>query len=319
MLFNSLLALCTIICILITVAFFTLAERKIMGSIQRRYGPNVVGFGGLLQPFADGLKLLFKEILIPTKVNRFLYLLAPCATFSLSLINWAFIPSNYGNILIDSNYSLLYVYALMSLSIYGLILAGWISGSRYSFIGAIRASAQMLSYEVSISFIFLIIIIYTQTTNISDIIYIQHELCWLIFILFPLCVIMYISMLAETNRIPFDLPEAEAELVAGYNLEYSSIPFALFFLAEYGTILFNSALIVLLFCGGWDSVAFLNFIPNELIFIFKTGVVWISFIVVRATYPRYRFDQLIKIGWTVLFPITFSLALFYIFIAVILS
>src|SRR5271154_4356270 len=166
MLFNSLLALCTIICILITVAFFTLAERKIMGSIQRRYGPNVVGFGGLLQPFADGLKLLFKEILIPTKVNRFLYLLAPCATFSLSLINWAFIPSNYGNILIDSNYSLLYVYALMSLSIYGLILAGWISGSRYSFIGAIRASAQMLSYEVSISFIFLIIIIYTQTTNI---------------------------------------------------------------------------------------------------------------------------------------------------------
>jgi NADH-quinone oxidoreductase subunit H len=290
--------------LLLTVALFTLAERKIMGSIQRRYGPNVTGIWGLLQPFADGFKLIFKENFLPRSASRFLYLMAPSLTFMLSFLNW------------DFNYSLLYVYALMSLSIYGLILAGWISNSRYAFIGTVRAIAQMISYEVSLSFVFLVIFIYTQSTNIIDIVDQQYQLYWLIFILTPLFVITLICIFAETNRIPFDLPEAEAELVAGYNLEYSSLPFAFFFLAEYCSMLFNSILVTLLFLGGWH-LFLINF-NHELILIIKASLLWVLFVIIRATYPRYRYDQLIQIGWTVLFPITFVLTLIYILVPTII-
>jgi NADH-quinone oxidoreductase subunit H len=283
-----------------------------MGAIQRRYGPNVVGIWGLLQPFADGFKLLIKEIFFPRSANRVLYLFAPSLTFILSLILWALLPFNYGNNLVDFTHSLFVIYILTSFNVYGIILAGWIGNSRYSFIGAIRAVAQMISYEVSISFIFLIIFMYTQSTNLIDIVDLQYQTCWLIFVLTPLFVIMFISILAETNRIPFDLPEAEAELVAGYNLEYSGLPFALFFLAEYSNMLFNAFLLSLLFFGGWHSLIYdLNIFPDEFVLIFKSSLIWTTFVIVRATYPRYRFDQLIQIGWTVLFPITIVLMIFY--------
>jgi NADH-quinone oxidoreductase subunit H len=312
-----LLALTTIILLLLTIALFTLAERKIMGAIQRRYGPNVTGLWGLLQPFADGIKLIFKEVFLPGAASRLLYLGAPSITFIATLINWAFIPFNDGNFVVDFNYSLLYVYAIMSFSVYGLILAGWVSNARYAFIGAVRAVAQMISYEVSLSFIFFIMFVYSQSTNIIDIVNIQNQLYWFIFVLSPLFVITIICMFAETNRIPFDLPEAEAELVAGYNLEYSGIPFALFFLAEYGAMLFSAFLLVLLFMGGWHSELCTMF-SSEFILIIKVCLVWFTFIAVRAAYPRYRFDQLIKIGWTVLFPLTFSLTILYIVVPLVM-
>lgn len=275
-----------------------------MGSMQRRHGPNVLGFFGLLQPIADGIKLVFSEILFPRSSNRLLYLLAPFITFICSFLNWLFINFSYGNYLVDSQYSLLYIYIIMSISVYGIILAGWISKSRYSFLGAIRSTAQMLSYEISLSLSFLMIIIYSQSTNLIDIVNMQIETLYFGFVLPLVLVITFISLLAETNRTPFDLPEAEAELVAGYNLEYSSLPFALFFLAEYANMLSSSALLITLFFGGWDSS--LMFFSNEFVFVIKCSIIWFLFILIRSTMPRYRFDQLITINWTVFLPILIS-------------
>ena len=220
------ISLLTLIPLLLTIAFFTLAERKIIAAVQRRKGPNVVGYWGLLQPFADGLKLILKEVTVPFQASKVVFILAPWLIFFLSILNWAFLPTSYSDVICDPAYSLLYFYLLSSLSVYSLIFAGWASKSKYPFLGAIRSAAQIISYEVSIGLILLILVLITHSLNILDVVYWQYQNAWLIFYLTPLCVIFVISTIAETNRAPFDLPEAEAEIVAGYNLEYSAITFA---------------------------------------------------------------------------------------------
>lgn len=297
-----LLSIGLIVPLLVSIAFFTLAERKIMASIQRRRGPNVVGMWGLLQPFADGLKALIKELIIPYQVNRFLFLLAPSITFILSLVNWAIIPFTYTEVLADLNYGLLYLYALSSLAVYGIILAGWVSNSKYPFLGAIRSAAQMISYEVSIGLIFVILAISTHSLNLIDIVFSQEKGFWFITTIFPMGAIFLISIIAETNRAPFDLPEAEAEIVAGYNLEYSSIIFAFFFIGEYGNILIMSTLYSLLFLGGWlPGCGFVCLNPS-LILEIKTIFICFLFVIIRATLPRYRYDQLMEICWQLFLP-----------------
>lgn len=311
------LSIMTLVPLLISIAFFTLAERKIMASIQRRRGPNVVGMWGLLQPFADGLKALIKELIIPYQANRFLFILAPCITFVLSLVNWAIMPFSYNEVIADLNYGLLYIYALSSLAVYGIILAGWVSQSKYPFLGAIRSAAQMISYEVSIGLIFVIIALCAHSLNLMDIVYAQEVNGWFIKTLFPMAGIFFISIIAETNRAPFDLPEAEAELVAGYNLEYSSIIFAFFFLGEYGNILIMSALFSILFLGGWLPVfPILTFISPELWLQLKTVTICYMFILVRATLPRYRYDQLMDLCWQIFLPfnLLYLITLMFIFL-----
>jgi len=273
-----------------------------MASIQRRRGPNVVGIWGLLQPFADGLKALIKEIIIPYQASRFLFILAPSITFILSLINWSIMPFSYSEVISDLNYGLLYIYAFSSLAVYGIILAGWVSNSKYPFLGAIRSTAQMISYEVSIGLVFVIIAFISHSTNLTDIVYEQELTGWNIFLFFPLAIIFLISIIAETNRAPFDLPEAEAEIVAGYNLEYSSIIFAFFFLGEYGNILLMSTLFALIFLGGWLAPFFFTFVPETFILQIKTIFICFVFILVRATLPRYRYDQLMDIAWQIFLP-----------------
>lgn len=302
-------ALVTIVPLLITIAFFTLAERKVIAAIQRRQGPNIVGFWGLLQALADGLKLVLKEIIIPYQANRFLFLFAPCLTFIFSFLNWGLIPFDYTDVIFDVNYSLLCVYMLSSLGIYGIILAGWTSRSRYPFLGAIRSAAQMISYEVSIGSIILVFALLTNSLNLVEIVYFQENIAFFWLVLFPLNIIFFISIIAETNRAPFDLPEAEAEIVAGYNLEYSSFMFALFFLGEYSNIILMSALYVLLFWGGW--LPFIGTFGNW--FAIKILICCFLFILVRTTFPRYRYDQLMDIGWKVFFPfnLVFFLVLFF--------
>ena len=248
--YTLLLSICTIVPIIVAVAFFTLAERKIMASIQRRRGPNIVGVGGLLQPFADGLKAVVKELVLPAKAGKFLFFLAPSIAFIFSLLNWSFIPFSYSDTISDFNYSLFVLYAFSSLSVYGIILAGWVSQSKYPFFGAVRSSAQMISYEVSIGLVFLILGIVAHSFNFSDIVYWQEVNGWLIWFLFPVACVFLVSAIAETNRAPFDLPEAEAEIVAGYNLEYSGIVFALFFLGEYSNIFLMCTVFSILFLGG---------------------------------------------------------------------
>jgi NADH-quinone oxidoreductase subunit H len=298
-----LLSLEIIVPILLSIAFFTIAERKIMASIQRRRGPNVVGIWGLIQPFADGLKALIKELIIPYQVNRFLFILAPCITFVLSLLNWGIIPFSYTEVIADLNYGLLYLYALSSLAVYGIILAGWVSNSKYPFLGALRSAAQMISYEVSIGLIFVIIALCTHSLNLIDIVYTQDtNQAWFVVTLFPIAGIFLISIVAETNRAPFDLPEAEAEIVAGYNLEYSSIIFAFFFIGEYGNILMMSTLFSILFLGGWiPACSFFPFSPIIWIEL-KTIFVCFFFVLIRATLPRYRYDQLMDICWCLFLP-----------------
>lgn len=311
------LSIMTLVPLLISIAFFTLAERKIMASIQRRRGPNVVGFWGLLQPFADGLKALIKELIIPYQANRFLFILAPCITFVLSLINWAIMPFSYNEVLADLNYGLLYIYAISSLAVYGIILAGWVSQSKYPFLGAIRSAAQMISYEVSIGLIFVIIALCAHSLNLMDIVYAQEINGWFIITLFPMAGVFLISIIAETNRAPFDLPEAEAEIVAGYNLEYSSIIFAFFFLGEYGNILLMSTLFSILFLGGWLPLfSFLTFISPELWLQLKTVAICYLFILVRATLPRYRYDQLMDLCWQVFLPfnLLYLLTIMFVFL-----
>lgn len=293
------ISLLTIIPLLLTIAFFTLAERKIIAAIQRRKGPNIVGYWGILQPFADALKLVLKEINIPYQATKTIFLGAPYLIFFLSLINYAFLPTAYTDIICDTTYSLLYFYLLSSLSVYSLVFAGQSSKSKYPFLGAIRSAAQIISYEVSIGLILIIIVLITRSLNILDIVYQQFCNYQLIFIIFPLFIVFLISIIAETNRAPFDLPEAEAEIVAGYNLEYSSVTFAFFFLGEYGNIILINALTTLLFLGGQHFLQF----SNIQIFYSKIGFLCFLFILIRAALPRYRYDQLIKICQQIFMPL----------------
>ena len=300
--------LSVIVPLLISVAYFTLAERKIMGSIQRRKGPNVIGYLGLLQPLADGLKLFAKETILPSNANLSIFLIAPMLTFILSLMGWSVIPLSDGTVLADINVGILYLFAISSLSVYGIITSGWSSNSKYPFLGALRSTAQMVSYEVSIGFIIITVVVCAGSFNLTEIV-LSQKIMWYMIPLLPMFLMFSISALAETNRHPFDLPEAEAELVSGYNVEYSAMGFALFFLGEYANMLLMSSLTAILFLGGW--------LPPFNIFIFTLipGVVWFSlkictgvtfFIVMRAALPRYRYDQLMSLGWKVFLPLSLS-------------
>ena len=304
--------LSTTVPLLLAVAFFTVAERKIMGAIQRRRGPNVIGFVGLLQAIADGLKLLVKETILPSNSNLGIFLLAPVLSFILSVIGWAVIPFSHTVVLADINLGILYIFAVSSLNVYGLILAGWASNSKYAFLGALRSTAQMISYEISIGFIVLSIAVCVGSLNLSRIVLAQQEV-WLLVPLFPLFLMFYISMLAETNRHPFDLPEAEAELVSGYNVEYSAMTFALFFLGEYSNMLLMCALSSVLFFGGWlppFDIFPLNMLPGSLWFSLKVAFGAVFFILTRAALPRYRYDQLMHLGWKCFLPLAIGYLMF---------
>ena len=286
------------------VAYMTYAERKVIAAIQLRRGPNVVGPLGLLQPIADGLKLLFKETIIPVGANRVVFLLAPMLTFILSLVAWAVIPFDEGWVLADINVGILYLFAISSLGVYGIIMAGWASNSKYAFLGALRSAAQMVSYEVAIGFVIISVLLCVGSLNLSEIVKAQEGL-WFCIPLLPMFVMFFVSALAETNRAPFDLPEAEAELVAGYNVEYSSMTFALFFLGEYANMILMSAMTTLLFLGGWlplIDVAPFNWIPGVIWFGAKVSFCLFVFLWIRATFPRYRYDQLMRLGWKVFLP-----------------
>ena len=289
-----------VIGLLLGVAYLTVVERKYLSSIQRRRGPNVVGIYGLLQPLADGLKLFLKETILPTSANWGIFLWAPCMTFMLSLWSWAVIPLGPGMVFADINLGLLYLLAISSLGVYGIIMAGWASNSKYAFLGALRSTAQMVSYEVSIGFTLVTVLLCAGTLNLSAIVLSQEEV-WYCIPLFPIFLVFVVSILAETNRHPFDLPEAEAELVSGYNVEYSAMGFALFFLGEYGNIILMSALTVVLFLGGW---LFPGIEGGPLVFAVKTFFIICVFIWARAAFPRYRYDQLMRLGWKVFLPIS---------------
>jgi NADH-quinone oxidoreductase subunit H len=289
--------------LLLSVAYFTLAERKILSSIQRRKGPNVVGTFGLLQPLADGLKLFVKETILPSNCDVVLFIFAPILTFFLSLLSWVVIPFGKGMSYAELNIGILYLLAISSLGVYGIIIAGWSSNSKYAFLGALRSSAQMVSYELTIGFSILSVIICTKSLNLIEIVLCQEKI-WYCIPLFPIFIIFFISSLAETNRHPFDLPEAEAELVSGYNVEYSAMGFALFFLGEYANMLLMSSLNTILFLGGWLAPFYLNFIPDPIWFGIKISFFVILFILARAILPRYRYDQLMRLGWKVFLPFT---------------
>jgi NADH-quinone oxidoreductase subunit H len=309
---NVLKILIIVIPLLVAVAYFTIAERKIMGIIQRRKGPNVIGFVGLLQPLADGLKLFAKETILPYNSNITVFLFAPVITFILSLIGWAVVPFSEQIVLADLNVGMLYILAISSLSVYGIVMAGWSSNSKYPFLGALRSAAQMISYEISIGFIIVNIGVCTGSYNLSEIVLAQKNI-WYIIPLFPLFIIFYVSMLAETNRHPFDLPEAEAELVSGYNVEYSAMTFALFFLGEYANMLLMSAISSILFLGGWlpiFNIFPLNILSGSFWFSIKIAIGVIFFIVTRATLPRYRYDQLMYLGWKCFIPFTLGYLVF---------
>ena len=289
--------------ILISVAYFTLAERKIMGTIQRRRGPNVVGVFGLLQPLSDGLKLLVKESIIPSNSNKVIFILSPIATFFISLLGWAIIPFDKYSILADINLGLLYLFAVSSLGVFGIIMSGWSSNSKYAFLGALRSAAQMVSYEVSIGFIIIVIVLCCGSFSLQTIIESQENV-WFLVPFFPLFLMFFVSALAETNRHPFDLPEAEAELVSGYNVEYSAMGFALFSLGEYSNMLVMSSLNVVLFFGGWLPLIEIPFVSNSVWFGLKICLFVVLYIWMRAALPRYRYDQLMDLGWKTFLPIS---------------
>ena len=294
--------------LLLGVAFLTLAERKIMASMQRRKGPNVTGIFGIFQPIADGLKLLIKEPVLPSSANLVIFLFAPVLTFMLSQVAWAVVPFGPGLVLADVNVGLLYLFAISSLGVYGIITAGWSSNSKYAFLGSLRSAAQMVSYEVSIGLILITVLLCTGSANLSEVVMAQTHI-WYCIPLFPLLVMFFISCLAETNRAPFDLPEAEAELVAGYNVEYSSMGFALFFLGEYANMIVMSSLCVIFFLGGWlppFDYAVFYWIPGAFWFGFKVILFLFVFVWVRAAFPRYRYDQLMRLGWKVLLPLSLA-------------
>jgi NADH-quinone oxidoreductase subunit H len=299
-----------IVPLLICVAYFTLAERKILGAIQRRRGPNVVGIYGLLQPLADGFKLFVKETIIPSSANKFIFIASPMLTFVISLMGWAVIPFDKYAVLSEFNIGILYLFAVSSLGVYGIIMSGWSSNSKYAFLGALRSTAQMVSYEVSIGFIMLTVIVCCGSFSLESIIDSQKNI-WFFITFFPLFLIFFTSALAETNRHPFDLPEAEAELVSGYNVEYSAMGFALFSLGEYSNMLMMSSINTILFFGGWLSpISFLNFLPGSFWFGLKICFFVILFVWMRAALPRYRYDQLMNLGWKVFLPISLSFLMF---------
>lgn len=266
----------------------------------------MVGFFGLLQPLADGLKLLLKELIYTSNSNILIFFLAPVFTFICTICVWIIVPLYPNSAMIELPYSILFVLAISSLSVHGIIFSGWASNSKYAFLGGIRSASQMISYEICISTIYICVILISGSFSLIDII-ISQETIWYIFPLFPIWVLFIISALAETNRAPFDLPEAEAELVAGYNVEYSAIAFALFFLAEYGNIILMSCFSTLLFLGGWNNFLFLDNQYESWVFAVKISTQMIIFLIVRAAFPRYRYDQLMKIGWTILIPLSFTL------------
>jgi len=296
----------TIVPLLRSVAFMTLAERKIMASMQRRVGPNVSGFTGVLQPFWDGLKLLVKEPIWPSNADWVRFLWAPVLTFLTSQIGWAVLPYSQDSVLCDVNLGVLYMLAVSSLGVYGILLAGWSSNSKYAFLGCCRSVAQMISYELPMGVIVLCVCMLAGSLNFSDIVEAQTH-GWFVFPLLPLCFIWFICTLAETNRAPFDLPEAEAELVAGYNVEYASMGFALFFIAEYANMILMSVRTSIFFFGGGAApFAFLNWIPAGFWLSFKVTRIRFSFVWVRATLPRYRYDQLMRLGWKCFLPLTLA-------------
>ena len=310
--------------LLIVVAYYTYAERKIIASMQGRLGPNVVGPKGLMQPFADGVKLFFKEIIIPTDSNKFLFLLAPIITFTVAFAAWAVIPFDSVMVLSDINAGLLYILAMTSLGIYGIIIAGWASNSKYALLGAMRSASLIIAYEIAMGFSLVGVIMVSGSLNLGDIVNIQKGSIfnWLWVPLFPLFIIYFIAGVAETNRAPFDVAEGESELVAGFHVEYSGMGFAVFFIAEYANMILISALTALLFFGGWLSPfsisSFGSFEINDYVsyivlffindgihwFIIKTFFFMFCFIWFRATFPRYRYDQIMRLGWKILIPIT---------------
>ncbi|CAO3429914.1 NADH-quinone oxidoreductase subunit NuoH [Azospirillum doebereinerae] len=296
--------LAIVVPLLVAVAFMTYAERKIMGAMQLRQGPSIVGPFGLLQPFADGLKLFAKEQILPEGANRVVFYVAPMITFFLALVAWAVIPFDYGVVLSNINVGVLYLFAISSLGVYGIVMAGWASNSRYAFLGALRSAAQMVSYEVSMGLIIISVLLCVGSLNLTEIVKAQ-ETVWFAIPLFPMFIMFFISALAETNRSPFDLPEGESELVAGFMVEYSSAPFALFFLGEYANMILMSAMTSILFLGGWLSplpFAPFTWIPGVVWFALKIAACLFTFVWVRATMPRYRYDQLMRLGWKVFLP-----------------
>ena len=300
--------LAIIVPLLLLVAYYTYAERKVLAYSQLRKGPNVVGPFGLLQPIADGLKLLMKETVVPSGANRLVFIAAPILTFTLALVAWAVIPFDSGAAVANINVGILYLFAISSLGVYGIIMAGWASNSRYAFLGALRSAAQMVSYEVSIGFVLVTVLLCAGSLNLTDIVMAQLHV-WFVLPLLPMAVIFFISALAETNRAPFDLPEGESELVAGYFVEYSAMAFALFYLGEYGNMILVSAMTAILFLGGWLPPFGIEpfsgaaaHIWHGLWLLAKTFFVMFCILWVRATFPRFRYDQLMRLGWKVFLP-----------------
>ena len=294
--------------VLVSVAMIVWLDRRVWAFVQKRQGPNVVGPFGLLQSLADALKYIFKEIIIPASSNKVIFILAPIITMTLALIAWAVIPFSESQVLANINVGILYIFAVSSLGVYGIIMGGWASNSKYPFLGAIRSAAQMVSYEVSIGIIIINVLLCVGSLNLNDIVMAQEKM-WFIIPLFPMFVIFFISALAETNRPPFDLPEAEAELVAGYQTEYSGMMYAMFWLGEYANILLMCALGSILFLGGWLSPIDLypfNLIPGAIWLIFKILLLFILFALVKAIVPRYRYDQLMRLGWKIFLPLSLT-------------
>jgi len=299
----SLISLILIIFVLLSVAFYTVLERHILGHSQRRQGPMIVGFFGILQAFTDAFKLIVKETVFPKNANYIIFFFAPIFTLGLAFSIWAVIPFGNGWAFVDFNLGILYILALSSLSVHSVIMAGWSSNSKYAFLGALRSAAQMISYEIPLGVCILCVTFLTRSLNINEIIMAQYNV-WYFSILFPIFLVFLICMLAETNRHPFDLPEAEAELVSGYNVEYSAAGFALFFIAEYSNIIMMSALGAILFMGGWHLPFYVNDIIGSLVLPFKTLLFMFFFVLIRTTLPRYRYDQLMRLGWKIFLPIT---------------
>jgi len=298
--------LAIVVPVLLMMAYLTYAERKVLAAMQMRKGPNVVGPFGLFQPFADAIKMLTKETVIPSGSNRLLFFVAPILTFGLAVIAWAVIPVADGWAIADINVGILYLFAISSLGVYGIIIAGWASNSKYAFLGALRSAAQMVSYEVSIGFVMVCVLLCVGSLNLTDIVRAQTKI-WFCIPLFPMFIVFFISGLAECNRVPFDLPEGESEIVAGFMVEYSSMSYAMFFLGEYANMVLMSGMTSILFLGGWMSplpFAPFTWIPGPIWFILKICFVMFMFFWVRATFPRFRYDQLMRLGWKIFLPLS---------------
>jgi NADH-quinone oxidoreductase subunit H len=303
---RALETLAVLVPLLLIVAYSTYAERRILGAMQLRKGPNVVGPFGLWQAFADALKMIMKETIVPTGANRFLFLLAPILTFSLAMLAWVVVPTGDNLAVANINVGILYLFAISSLGVYGIIIAGWASNSKYAFLGGLRSAAQMVSYEVSIGFVLVSVLLCVGSLNLNDIVRAQNGL-WFCIPLFPMFIVFFISGLAECNRVPFDLPEGESEIVAGFMVEYSSMSYAMFFLGEYANMVLMSGMTSILFLGGWMSplpFAPFTWIPGPIWFILKICFVMFMFFWVRATFPRFRYDQLMRLGWKVFLPLS---------------